>query len=335
LEATYIKSLPSLYYKSKRLARKSEFLKQFILLIAAIFKTPYLKSLIPVLFSLAISLELKLGDFKHFPIYIAIFVTLALYFTFIILSVNVDKYTEATNSRYNYLKEIINNQIGINHHISNKLFNEYKSISSLKAGYAPTKADLDSLRYQDAGILVCHAIYNIIRNVTNEDEHQVTLMHKIEERSGSYHTKMIAYANKNDTPPIGFKSIYRPDDNPKEHHQKLFEKNINNIYVLENYECIKREFFEDDKDKEKDLKMQQYVAFPVYCEEKGIISLLQIETSIQGAFGKTSEEVEDFMHFIMPFVHQLSVNYYRENLVNCLVKKVEILSKRRKKEAYL
>lgn len=325
---------PKIYYWVKRLPFKNSIFSKFVALIMEFFRTPYIKAILPAVLTIVISLEVKLTDLSSFswkgittyPMHIVI--TIFIYIIIICINVTVDKYSEALSYRYKFLKEAMVQQTGINHQIGGKLKRAYDNVNK-KSNYKPTKNDVSMLSYQDLGLLVCYAVYNIIKTVTGEEGHQVTLVHKFKDRYGSYYIKMIAYSNKNDTAPPVFNTKYRPEDNQKYFHLRIFEDNINKQYILKNRDEITKEFVENETNKERDSKLQQFVAIPIYCEEKGIISLLQIDTDVKGLMGDSREDIEEFTKVFMPFVHQLLANYNRENLINCLIRKIDNLSKKK------
>jgi hypothetical protein len=330
------KKIPTLYKKIRIVAATWPKLGPLLIFIYECLRSPYVKNILTAIFTITIAIEQRFIDFKNIGFHlpeILTAVTILVYLVFLFVNVNVDRVSEALRCRYNYLKEIVNQQTAINHTIAGKLFRVYGGIS-LKPSYIPTNGDVNILTYQDVGSLICHAIYEIIRVTTGEEGHQVSLLHKFkDQKTGKEYIKMISFGNKAQSTPSVFNNKYiLHGNNEKYYHMRIFEENVNKPYILCNNEEVKKEFVENKKSKERDDKIQQYIATPIYCELEGVISLLQIDTDIENMFGSTHSEVEDFIKAFYPYSHQLLVNYYRDNIIKCLVKKVDTDS-RKKKEA--
>ncbi|HEX9063444.1 MAG TPA: hypothetical protein VF941_25000, partial [Clostridia bacterium] len=309
------------------------------------FQNSSIRAVISALFTFAISVELKFIDTNRLNIAVfLLIITFILYITFLLINIKADKDKERADkemaasqkeiqeNNFKYHREIINKQIGINHRIAVELHKAFKKIG-VKPDYIPQKSDLENISYQDICILICHGLYEIIKNVTGEEGHQVSMLKKFNtSKIKKEYIKMVAFGNKSMSAPAVFKKKYYLNENGKKYyHQRIFENNINKTYILINADSIKKEFIENTDNIERDGRIQQYIGIPIYCEDNGVVSLLQIDTDIENMFGKTEKEVEDFFKPFMPYAHQLLLNYYRDKLVNCLIKKVDVYSKRCKK----
>jgi hypothetical protein len=250
------------------------------------------------------------------------------------ITILIDSYQKYQELAIKCVKEIVNRETVINDTIGRKLYEITKCITS-KSNTIPVKSDFSNLNYQDIAALVCHNIYDAIKISTNRDSHQVSLMQRFKEkRTGIQYIKMISYGNANQISPSIFDKHFYLDRDQKYYHVKIFNENQNNIFILKNGEEIKKEFVYSKKINENNIA--QYIAIPVFCENEGIVSLLQIELTDEMLIGRTREEIREFVKPFMVYIHILTVSYYQDELFKVLIKKFDILKKsKEKRKSYL
>jgi hypothetical protein len=330
------KRIPLFIFKAKNLARHNKSASTVISAGYKLLISAYFKAFINILFTALFTIQFEITDFSKYRWFNWQFYTSKWYIwltSIVMLIFNwfviiADNYLKREQEKMLCQKEIIARQTLINYKIGSKLFELTENISN-PVSYIPIKNDFVILTYQDVAALVCHNIYDAIKNSTGEDGHQVSIMFKFKESdSGKEFIKMIAYGNANQVSPGVFNTKFYLDDKERFYHVKIFEENTSNIFILKNKSEINVNFIESKKSKKRDAKIQQYIGIPVFCEETGIIALLQIDTNIENLFGKTNNEIEDFFSPFMSYIHILKVNYYMDELLRLLSKKFDILSKR-------
>lgn len=307
-----------------------------------LLKSSYFRTFVNFLFTFVFAFQMQLTDFKTYNIYEKEFyrdkLHILITFVFIILynwiTITIDNYQKYKDRRVKCLKEVINREAVINQTVSRKLNDITRSVCA-KAVIIPSKADFSTLSYQDIASLVCHNIYDAIKNSTEKDTHQVSLMHRFKEKkTGREYIKMISYGNSNQISPSIFDKHFYLDSDLSYYHVKIFNDKQNDIHILKNASEIKKEFVYGKKCNDKNI--EQYIAIPIFCENEGLVSLLQIEISEKHLLGRTTEEVREFVKPFMAYVHILMVNYYRDELFNVLIKKFDILRKsKERRKSYL
>jgi hypothetical protein len=307
-----------------------------------LLKSSYFRTFMNFLFTFVFAFQMQLTDFHTYNLYEKEFyrdkVHILVTFVFIVLynwiTLLIDNYQKYKDRRIKCIKEILNRETVINQTIGRKLSEITKGVCA-RANLIPSKSDFSNLSYQDLAALVCHNIYDAIKISTEKDTHQVSLMHRFKEkRTGKEYIKMISYGNANQISPSIFDKHFYLDSDLNYYHVRIFNNQQNDIYILSNTSEIKKEFVYGKKNNENSIK--QYIAIPVFCENAGIVSLLQIEISEKQLIGRTVEEMREFVKPFMAYIHILTVDYYRDELFNALIKKFDILKKNKdKRKGYL
>lgn len=304
-----------------------------------ILKSPFAKTLINFLFTVVFAFEMQLSDFHTFKLNQLEFyqdkVHILVTFVFIVvynwLVLLIDSYQKYQVQATKCIREIVNRETVINQTIGRKLYDITSSIS-VKSSSIPTKSDFSNLSYQDIAALVCHNIYDAIKISTDKETHQVSLMQKFKEkRSGLEYIKMISYGNANQISPSVFDRHFYLSRDQSYFQVRIFNNNQNNIFILTNAAEIKKECVYGKNSNEK---MTQYIAMPVFCENQGIISLLQIEMADDVQIGRTIDEIREFVKPFMAYIHILTVNYYQDELFKVIVKKFDILKKSKERKVF-
>jgi hypothetical protein len=174
--------------------------------------------------------------------------------------------------------------------------------------------------YRRRAKYICDMIYLIIKDTYSIDDHQVTLMHKSIDEKGEF-IRMIAYKNRQDEPPGTYKvNFYLEDEKDKKYyHVKQFISKKRGIKVLPTQKDIKKEFIIHSRSSEREERLQQYISIPIIDGEKDILSLLQIDTTSAGVFGKKREEIAFLAETnIKPLCQFLSIWLKKDELASIL-----------------
>lgn len=329
-------------FRIKKFANNYKKLGSVLYSFYRLLKSSYFRTFMNFLFTFVFAFQMQLTDFETYNISEKEFyrdkLNILVTFVFIVLynwvTILIDNYQKYKDRRMKCLKEILNRETVINQTIGKKL-NDITGRICAKTALIPSKSDFSNLNYQDIAALVCHNIYDAIKISTEKDTQQVSLMHKFKEKkTGREYIKMISYGNANQISPSIFDKHFYLDSDLNYYHVKIFNEQQNDIFVLKNPSEIKKEFVYGKKSTEKNI--EQYIAIPVFCENEGIVSLLQIEISEKQLIGRTTEEIREFVKPFMAYIHILTVNYYRDELVNVLIKKFNILKKNKdRRKGYL
>lgn len=305
-----------------------------------ILRSPFIRTLINFLFTVVFAFQMRLSDFDTYKInqleFYADKIHILVTFVFIVvynwLILLIDSYQKYQVQTTKCIKEIVNRGTVINQTIGRKLY-EITSSISIKPSSIPTKSEFSNLSYQDVAALVCHNIYDAIKISTERETHQVSLMQKFKEKkSGQEYIKMISYGNANQISPSLFDRYFYLNTDKNYYQVRIFNDNQNNIFILSSAAEIKKECVYGKNSNEK---MNQYIAIPVFCENQGIISLLQIEMADDAHIGRTVDEIRGFVKPFMAYIHILTVCYYQDELFKVLAKKFDILRKSKERKVFI
>lgn len=194
----------------------------------------------------------------------------------------------------------------------------------------PIKDDFKILNYQDIATFVCHYMYDALKTAIGAEKHQVSIMHKFVEHNQQKreYIKMIAYGNSNQLSPGVFNTKFYLSEAPGYYHVKMFVENVSQISILKDREEVEGNLIIIQGTNGN--KIKQYIGIPIFCEEKGIISLLQIDTEVDNLFGKTEDEIKELINPFLGYVHILTVYHQLGELFILLSKKFDILDERMK-----
>ena len=299
-----------------------------------LLRSGYFRAFMGIVFTLVFAVQLEISDFKTYKIYDAGFysdkwhllVTAIAMFLFHSATILVDAYQKRDQEMIACLKESNKKQAKIDQWVGRKLLdmteNMCKPVSSI-----PAKDDFQTLNYQDIATFVCHYIYDAIKNTTGAETHQVSIMHKFVEHNQQKreYIKMIAYGNSNQLSPGVFNNKYYLDEARRYYHARIFAENTSQISILKSRQEVGVNLL---KIKGDSNHIKQYIGIPIFCERKGIVSLLQISSDTEGLFGRTEEEIKEFMVPFLGYVHILAVYHQLCELLILLSKKFVILDKR-------
>ena len=330
--------LPWIYRIGERLIKKEGALKHFTLLIRLVFKSPLFKTIVTIITPLIMSLELKLSDLNLYKWYQwefyyniwYIILTVILYIIIVLVINSVDRYVQSIKNDVKFYREELDNVTAINKNIWESLRNINVRLN--KRNYVPTKGDFEyiSLNYQNVSILVCEAIFELIKNATCQENHQVSLLYKFRgNKKGNPYIKMIAYANKTRTDPGSsdekFDMCIETNKTHKMHyHLKIFMENKPRVRILNGNEEILKNFIIESDEDDRVSKIEQYIGIPIFCDNE-VISLLQIDTDCRNLFGKTIEEIEEFAENFQPFLHILLIGYYNKMVIDEFCDKLKLI----------
>ncbi len=307
-----------------------------------LLKSPFFRTLINFLFTFFFAFQMRLTDFDTYKLNqpefykdkVHILVTFVLIVAYNWIIVVIDHYQRYQQQAVKCIKEIVDRETVINQTIGRKIYEITRSIS-VKPSMIPVKSDFSNLSYQDIAALVCHNIYDTIKISTDRDSHQVSLMQKFKEkRTGIQYIKMISYGNANQISPSIFDKHFYLDRDQNYYQVRIFNNNQNDIFILKNTSEIKKEFVYGKKNNNNEIKVNQYIAIPVFCENEGIVSLLQIEMTDDTLIGRTVDEIREFVKPFMAYVHILTVNYYQDELFKVIIKKFDILKKNKERKVF-
>ncbi len=320
-----------LVHKLRKASQTNTIKGKLVVAAYKFFKSLYVRAFINLFFSVAFAFQSKTLDFNTYRMNQIefysdkwhIIITIILMLSFNWLVIKIDSYQKYQAERIKCVKEVVNRETVINNFIGTKLYEQTKNIS-VTASYIPEKNDFKLLSYQDIATLICHNIYDAIKDSTGREEHQVSLMQKFKEKkTGKECIRMVSYGNMNQVSPGAFQKNFYLDKDDNYYHVKIFKDNRSGFFILKNANEVKKEFAFHARSEYYNIC--QYVAIPICCEEEGIVSLLQIDTTVEGLLGVTNEQITEFIKPFMAFVHILTVNYYKENLFKVISKKFDIL----------
>jgi len=184
---------------------------------------------------------------------------------------------------------------------------EGKSISEFKASY------ISHTDYRKRATYICEMIFGLISRSFDIDDHQVSIMHKGSDSAGEY-IKMIAYKNSHQEAPGSFQAKYylANEEHMKYYHVKQFNSKRRGVKVLHGQEKIKSEFVINERSRDREDRIRQFVAIPIIDGEKDLVSLVQIDTLSEYAFGKNTDEVRYLMETAVRPICQFLVLWYKK-----------------------
>lgn len=329
--------LPWIYRHGKRIAKTHAIIDQLFRLINTLITSAGFRVFVTITIPFVLSIEVKCTQFDYswnqWEFYTSIWyiiLTAIIYGFLAFLIFSSDKYLKIIYKEFDYYKEAIAKQASVNSVIANLLYGLNNYITEKDDAIPTDEGIKNCYNYQKAAQLVCQEIYDIIKNVTDEDSHQVNLFKRFKRDDGSEFIQMIAFANKESVHPASWGSTYELNTNSKKkyYHQKIFDDNISMLYKLKNNAEIINAFKLNKKREEREWNLQQYIGIPIFCNEQRVVSLLQIDTDVPNLFGETYDDITKFCRMFLPFIHLLLVNYYNERLIHSFWGKIKYKYKR-------
>lgn len=273
------------------------------------------RTIINTILPIAISIySLSYIDGKELIWYIPIIVMIASIFVYNLMAeILINK--EKTKMIYlDLLDNAYRSHSNINRRSATKLYRLNKIIKKQLNNHIPVdKSIFDKMAdFYTISFDICNSIYNIIEERYGiETECEVTIY-----QSNNEGISMIAYANKNDSPPLTYRRIYK-----KKCSQYLFGKLFKDlnatIHVCPNKQAVQNDFkFLEGSEKRED-QVCQYIGIPLLTARKKIELLLQIDVSKPNVFGSTEEEVREYAENIfLPYMMLLNKAYERDLIFN-------------------
>lgn len=202
----------------------------------------------------------------------------------------------------------------INKRSATKLYRLNKIIKKqLKNSFPIDKSVFDKMAdFQTISFDICNSIYTIIKDKYGiKTDCEVTIYQSNEDG-----ISMIAYANKNDLPPLTYRRIYK-----KKCSQYLFGqlfKDLNaEIHVCPDKESVQNDFTFLKGSEKRESRICQYIGIPLLTARRKIELLLQIDVSKPNVFGKTKEDVMEYAENIFfPYMMLLNKAYERDLIFN-------------------
>lgn len=160
---------------------------------------------------------------------------------------------------------------------------------------------------------VCNSIYNIIVNKYGIDTECEVTIYRCYNDGG---ISMIAYANKNEEPPLTYNRVY--SRNATQYlFGRLFKDKNAQIHVCINKDEVKKDFKFLDGSEARENKVCQYIGIPLLTARKRIEILLQIDVSKPNVFGKKKDEVIKYAENIFkPYLMLLNKAYERDLILD-------------------
>ena len=215
---------------------------------------------------------------------------------------------------FEFLQESYRNHCSLNRRSATKIYRLNKIITNhLEKNKPVNKVVFDKIAdFNTIAFDVCNGIYKIVEKEFGVDtDCEVTVY-----RETDNVISMIAYANKNEDPPISYgRKYYRTSG------QYLFGrlfKNLNaQIFVCPTKEDVQKHFKFIEGSEVREGKICQYIGIPLLTARKKIELLLQIDVSKPNIFGKTENEVMRFAEDIFqPYIMFLNKTYERDLIFN-------------------
>ena len=196
--------------------------------------------------------------------------------------------------------------------------------------------------FQVMAFAVCEEIYNLLQAKFGLNGHWVTVYQRFEDSSGKRkkkdHCKMIAYANATKQEPMTYQEEY---EIPKcsantqniELHTRIFASSDVSPRILMTKEDVMKEFVIHEKSRNREEKIQQYIALPAKVCNREIMFIIQIDCDVENGMGKTFEEVQTLVNnVLLQYAILLSLHYEIDRFDEVSTKSVEKLKAKMERE---
>lgn len=152
---------------------------------------------------------------------------------------------------------------------------------------------------------LCRIIYLFVCELSNSKECEIAYV-RLDESTKDEIT-MYAYKNHVDQPPklLNKKRNYSNKLIAQYFDMKMFDECINETRVLFGSETINNKFYRTPEEREgKKEKYNQYIAIPVFCDNKKMVGLLEISCFESCSLGKSEEEIKDVANrYFVPYAN--------------------------------
>lgn len=155
-----------------------------------------------------------------------------------------------------------------------------------------SKIDLNIWSFDKASMWICTAVHQTISKIAIKgDEFGVSYVKLLEENSNNKKIKTVGFHNNTSSAPKVFDVIREVEDLHGYYDTKLFKKGDSAICTIDNPQKI-FELFEYENREDKNGKYSQYIALPVFCNDKKMIGLLQVVSYKDSKIEINNEKLE-------------------------------------------
>lgn len=306
------KNLTAILRKKKH---EDTLLGAFVFFIYRFFLCPYISAAIAVIFSL---LESILSSGKH---YTGLIIVAVLHLLLLGLSVWAQHYSRKKEKDVRAFKGTLDSFSSIFAANADSLS---KTLSLLKGAGPRTEAQtrqiLSTADFQTVSLYVCRKLKETLSYDLLGDEISVTIF----QRDSTY-CHMIAYSE--DTQPVNFEQKYKIPSRTMlrqaifPHHIVLFARNEKTPSILPNADAVKKANLHHEGSEKRATLIQQYIGIPIAAENLGTVLLLQIDTTIAGHFGDSTESIREmYYNTIRPYALFLYMMYEKERTIDLIIK---------------
>lgn len=282
-------------------------------LLIRIFTSGIIRTIVNVVMPIFISLySVSYNKNVNFSWYCPLIVLLLIIVTYNIIAEILLSKKKNSNIYNDLLVDCYNNQSDINKNSATKLYRLNNLIIKHISKQKPVDkivfekiADFSSVSFD-----ICNSIYKIITNRFGvETECEVTVYH-----SDGKAVSMIAFANKNTSPPTTYKKIYKINAKNKDYlFVRLLDNTNDKPHCCVNKEEVDKDFKYIEDSEERERKICQYIGVPLKTARKKNELLLQIDVSKPNVFGKKKKDITKIAENIFrPYVALLHKAYERD-----------------------
>lgn len=189
--------------------------------------------------------------------------------------------------------------------------------------------------FQRMAFEACDEIYNLLQAKFGLNGHWVTIYQRFEDSSGKGkkkkkdYCKMIAYANATKQEPMTYQDEYEipkrsANTQSIELHTKIFASSDVSPRILMTKDDVMKEFVIHEKSRNREEKIQQYIALPVKVCNREITFIIQIDCDVENGMGKNFEEVQALVNdVLLQYAILLSLHYEIDRFDEVSTKSVE------------
>lgn len=237
------------------------------------------KSIILAVFPIIISILCSLlsnwdVNQPHFILKIASFSIISLLYITLLI------YYAKSDSNLKYANDILTKQNNAFRKVatsSANIFNESaKGLNLLSHSIVEeSKIDMNIWSFDKAVMGICKGVYELICNISGGEQFGVTYVKLLESPESTHCVKTVGFYNNSSIPPHVFGKSRCIDDSHGYYDTKLFAKDNPDISIISTPKEI-FELFEFENRTEKTGKYSQYIGYPVICNDKTMIGLIQV-----------------------------------------------------------
>lgn len=159
--------------------------------------------------------------------------------------------------------------------------------------------------YKNVCYDLCKHIYLFVCELSGNKNCEVAYVRLNEDVHGEI--SMYAYANHDQLSPklLNKKRNFLDESQVQYFDMKLYENNDNEIKVLYGCEAINVKFYRTPEERENNKnKYNQFIAIPVFCDDKKMVGLLEIACLENCSLGNNESEIKDIAHrYFVPYAN--------------------------------